>query len=105
MYSSGPNRIEVFAYPVSKLEAEALMGRAERVYEQAQGGGVRKWSKVDLGDSYARAAFSAPGLGQNHLWFTKGWLLAFRTSDAEDREAFVREFLRTPRQPEAGKGP
>lgn len=102
VYAAGPGWVEVFAYPVSKREAEALVGRAEGAYERAEGGGVRTWSRVDLGDSYARAAFAAPGLGQNHLWFTKGWLLVFRTPDAEDREPFVREFLRTPRGP--GKG-
>jgi hypothetical protein len=107
-YSSGASRVEVFAYPVSKLEAEALMNRAERVYEQGgPGGDHRVWSRVESGESYARAYLSAPELGQNHLWFTKGWLLVFRTPDTEDREAFVREFLRAPRRPggAAGAGP
>ncbi|QJX00687.1 hypothetical protein FTUN_8319 [Frigoriglobus tundricola] len=98
VYSAGASRVEVFAYPVSKLEAEALMARAERAYEQDGERGVREFTSVDIEDSYGRVYLSAPGLGQSHLWFTKGWLLVFRTPDAEDREAFVREFLRTPRR-------
>lgn len=106
-YSAGPSRVEVFAYPASKPEADTLVGRAERAYEGARGSGARSWTKIDLGESYARVHLSAPGLGQNHLWYTKGWVLLVRTSDAEDREGFVRAFLRTPRQPggAAGLGP
>jgi hypothetical protein len=99
VYSRGTSRVEVFAYPVSKPEADALMDRAEQAYQGAHGNGTKTWSKVGLGESYSRAYVSAPGLGQNHLWYTRGWLLVFRTPDAEDREGFVREFLRTPRPP------
>lgn len=104
-YSAGPSRVEVFAYPASKLEAEALMNRAKGAYDrEGRGNGVRSWSKVDLGESYARVSVTAPGLGQNHLWYARGWLLVFRTADAEDREGFVRDFMRAPR-PAADAGP
>jgi len=105
VYSSGPSQVEVFAYPVSKLEAEALMNRVEQIYKQGKKkeGGVRTWTKIDLGESYARIYLSTPKLKQNHYWFTKGWLLVFRTHDSTDREAFVKEFLRAAHQP-AGAG-
>jgi hypothetical protein len=95
-YSSGPSKIEVFAYPTSKPEALMMMNRVEQAGKHA--GGNHSWVKVDLGD-YARVYLSTSALGKNYLWFTKGWLLVFRTRDAEDREPFVHEFLRTPHPP------
>lgn len=101
VYTAGPSRIEVFAYPVSKPEADALIRRVEQVYKHGgSGSGTRTWSKIDLGDSYARVYLTTPKLGQNHLWFTKGWLLVFRTSDSEDREPFVKSFLRGTDRPD-----
>ncbi len=92
-YASGASRIDVHAFSVTKREADVLVERVKRAYEDGNGGSL--WTMVDLGEEYTRCYVESPVLHQNHLWLTQGWLVVFRTQDSEDREDFVLAFFRT----------
>ena len=91
VYRKGPSQIDLYLFPVTQLENEALFKRVEEASEK--GGGSRTWTKVDLGDAYARIYLWSTNLKQNHLWYTRGHLVVFRTADEEDRENFVHAFF------------
>ena len=92
-YGSGESRIDVFVYQVSDLEREALFGRIEETHENDESS-AKRITRMGY-----RCFYKSTRLHQNHFWWIKGWLLVFRTEDSEDREAFVREFLKTTTPP------
>lgn len=104
VYRNDASRVDVYLYRVTPLEKEALFTRVEEASQQ--GASARTWTKVDLGDDYARIYLWSNRLGQNHLWSTRGRLVVFRTADEEDREPVVRAFFKanaTPPPPQAGE--
>jgi hypothetical protein len=92
VYREGPSRIDVYFYRVTHLENEALFARVEKASEE--GSGTRTWSKVDLGDDYARVYLWTTRLKQNQLWYSRGRLLIFRTTDEADCEPFIHAFFK-----------
>lgn len=90
VYRHGASRIDAYVFPITRVERDGVLHRLEH----AQGGGTRTWTKVDLGDAYGRAYLSSTAQKQNHLWFTKGRLVLFRTSDEADCEGLVKAFFR-----------
>lgn len=92
-YVSGESQIDVFVYQVSDLEREALFGRIEDTHEDDESS-----AKLITRMGY-RCFYKSTRLQQNHFWWIKGWLLVFRTEDSEDREAFVRVFLKATTAP------
>jgi hypothetical protein len=98
VYKEGASRIDAYVYVITHLEYEALVNRVDKASESA---GTRSKTTVDLGENYARCYLSASGLGQNHLWYSRGRLVLFRTADSEDREDVALEFFRTPAAPAA----
>lgn len=87
VYINAESRIEVFAYPTSELEKEALFQRLDEVYEEDEGTFKRK---TNMG---YRLYYNSSQHHQNHFWWTQGWLLVFRTQDSEDREPFALKFF------------
>ncbi|MFT5301834.1 MAG: hypothetical protein ACI87E_002879 [Mariniblastus sp.] len=88
-YQSSDGQIDVFVFRATELEKEALFRRVSDVYEE-QNGGLKM--KTEMG---YRFYYSSSQHHQNHFWWTKGWLMVFRTNDSEDREPFVKKFLQT----------
>lgn len=89
IYQSGGSKIDVFVYETTELEKEEMFGRVDEVFEKHNGGFK---SKTSLG---YRMYYSSTAHHQNHLWWAKGWLFVFRTTDSKDRDPFVIEFLKT----------
>lgn len=102
IYRNGSSQVEAYLFPVTKLESEALFGRIEKL---KSGSGMSQWEKIDLGSDYSRVYLSKTGLGQNHLWFSKGRLIVFRTDDEEDREALIKDFFRAHAAPASAPPP
>ena len=90
-YRSPQGQVDVFIYQVSELEREALLRRVDDAYESSKAG--RRITKTPY-----RAYYSSPEFHQNHFWWMKGWLFAFRSRDEQDREPFVMAYLRGNKQ-------
>jgi hypothetical protein len=94
-YQADGRRIDVYLFPMSSEEAEEVFSGVQTDYEAEQNqSGSRSWSSIRTSDEFARAYVNTSTLGQNYLWFVKGWLLVFRSETAEDIEPFVHAFLR-----------
>ncbi len=88
VYRSPEDRIEVFVFEVNDLEKEALYGRVHDAYEDSQDGYQR------ITDVGYRLYYSSSQHGQNHLWWSKGWLLVFRTLSDSDQEQFIHSYYK-----------
>jgi hypothetical protein len=93
VYRSGEDRIEVFVFQTNELEKEALFGRVHETYEDIQEGFKRI---TDIG---YRLYFSSDEHGQNHLWWSKGYLLVFRTDGDWDQEQFIDNYFKATSAP------
>lgn len=93
-YAAGNSRIDLFAYPVNKADADKIMKGIEEA-ANAENAGNKRWTKVDLGVNYARMYLRSPKFNQVQVWYTHGWLLVFRTTDDTDCEPFIRAFLKS----------
>ncbi len=87
VYRSSEDRIEVFIFEVNDLEREALYGRVHDAYEDSHGG-----YKHISGAGY-RLFYSSSQHGRNHFWWSKGWLLVFRTLSDSDQEQFINSYF------------
>jgi hypothetical protein len=87
VYQSPEDRIEIFVFEANDLEKEALFGRVHDAYEESQGSYKR------ITDVGYRLYYSSSQHGQNHLWWSKGWLLVFRTLSDSDQERFIESYF------------
>lgn len=88
VYDSADDEIEVFVFEVNDLEKEALFERVHDVYENEQG------SFKIISDVGYRLYYSSSQHGQNHFWWSKGWLLVFRTLSDTDQEPFIKSYFK-----------
>ena len=93
VYRSGPSRIELNVYAVTPLEAEAVLNRVKGAYDEDKSA-YRRWTKIGTEPNFTRVALSTSKLAQNELWFNKGWLLLFRTTDGTDCEPFAMAYFK-----------
>jgi hypothetical protein len=94
VYRSGEDKIEVFVFQANDLEKEALFGRVHETYEDSQGGFKR------ITDVGYRLYYSSSQHGQNHLWWSKGVLLVFKTDSESDQEHFIETYFQATTVPE-----
>jgi hypothetical protein len=89
VYQSPKDRIEIFVFEANDLEKEALFGRVHDAYEESQGSYKR------ITDVGYRLYYSSSQHGQNHFWWSKGWLLVFRILSDSDQEHFIESYFET----------
>ena len=96
-YRSAQGEIEVFVYRANKLEKEALSERLKKAVEEGPYH-ARSTLDSDLGD-YSRFDYSIrPPFQKGVLWWSKDWLLLFRTHGQIELEPFVEAYLRAVQQ-------
>lgn len=90
VYEAGASKIDAYVFPYTAQQRATILKTIE---DLNKGQGSSSWVKIDLGDDYARIHMSSGRLGSNYLWFTKTALVAFRTTDTEDREPVLKAFF------------
>lgn len=74
--------IDVYAYPVTKADSDALFARIEQVYKKARATNMKP--NAGSSDGYRRGYFIAEGSKNSHVWYLKGWLFVFRIDAGTD---------------------
>jgi hypothetical protein len=75
-------KIDVYAYPVTQAESEALFARIEQAYKKA--GATNIESNAGYSNAYRRGYFIAEQGKHSHVWYLKGWLFVFRIDHGTD---------------------
>lgn len=106
-YEAGTSRVDVYVFPLAPGERATFLNKLEKLN---RGSGTTSWTKIDLGENYARAYLSSPALKQNYVWLTKSHVVVFRTEDSDDRDPLVKAFFQAgqtiaPAKPEPAPTP
>lgn len=92
IYRADAAMIEVFAWQVSPLEAEALIRRVmDGIEERSHTYRVQSGSPESGRYRYT----IRPPAETGYLWADEGWLFFLRTGDMDDLEPFLMDYLRS----------